>query len=308
MARKKDSTAAGFVQIQGRWRFEGSKATYLGPDERGSPVGVCLSPSRFRTGLVKVRATINDPKAAARVVLGYNAATGSYYSVGLGGYDFAYVSDLFAEGRGWSALQARGAVSQLVTGKPYDVEVELRGQRVGLTIDGVRVLDDTFPSPLQGDQAGVFAWGTKEVLFEGFYISGSEPQVFVVMQFGEPYDSLYKEVVRPVCSKLGFKAFRANDVFRPGVILQDIRRGIVEADVIIAEITPANPNVFYELGYAHALDKPTILLANRHTEKLPFDISGYRVIFYDDTIRGKRDIEATLEQHLDSIRKGRSVV
>src|ERR1700694_2903882 len=77
-----------------------------------------------------------------------------------------------------------------------------------------------------------------------------------------------------------------------------IRRGIVDSDVIVAEITPVNANVFYELGYAHALEKPTILLANRNTEKLPFDISGYRVIFYDDSIRGKRDIEATLRKHL----------
>ena len=48
--------------------------------------------------------------------------------------------------------------------------------------------------------------------------------------------------------------------------------------------SPVNANVFYELGYAHALNKPTILLANRLTEELPFDISGYRVIFYDDRL------------------------
>jgi hypothetical protein len=95
-------------------------------------------------------------------------------------------------------------------------------------------------------------------------------------------------------------------VFRPGVILQDITRSIVESDVIVADITPTNPNVFYELGYAHALQKPTILLANRQLEKLPFDIGGYRVIFYDDTIGGKREIENTLEKHLESIRRGRS--
>ena len=141
-------------------------------------------------------------------------------------------------------------------------------------------------------------------MFNNFHTSADEPNVFVVMQFGEPYDSLYREVIKPVCSKKGFKAFRADDVFKPGVILQDIRRGIVDSDVIIAEITPVNANVFYELGYAHALEKPTILLANRNTEKLPFDVSGYRVIFYDDTIGGKRDVEQTLTQHLESIRQG----
>jgi nucleoside 2-deoxyribosyltransferase len=76
--------------------------------------------------------------------------------------------------------------------------------------------------------------------------------------------------------------------------------------VIIAEITPVNANVFYELGYAHALEKPTILLANRKTEKLPFDVSGYRVIFYDDTIGGKSNIESTLTEHLKNIRMGQT--
>ncbi|MGP0088656.1 MAG: hypothetical protein ACLPKB_01650 [Xanthobacteraceae bacterium] len=135
--------------------------------------------------------------------------------------------------------------------------------------------------------------------------SPTVPGVFTVMQFSKPYDALYRDVIRPVCEKAGFASIRADDVFRPGVILEDIRNGILTADVIIAEITPVNANVYYELGYAHALEKPTILLANRTVDKLPFDISGYRVIFYDDTIGGKREIEETLEKHLDGIRRGK---
>jgi len=65
-----------------------------------------------------------------------------------------------------------------------------------------------------------------------------------------------------------------------------MQQAIERAAVVIAEITPRNPNVFYEVGYAHALGKPTILLARRGSE-LPFDIRSYRVVFYDDTIGGK---------------------
>jgi hypothetical protein len=46
------------------------------------------------------------------------------------------------------------------------------------------------------------------------------------------------------------------------------------------------------------------LLANRTIENLPFDVSGYRVIFYDDTIRGKRDIEENLRKHLENVLRG----
>ena len=120
------------------------------------------------------------------------------------------------------------------------------------------------------------------------------------MQFGSPFDELYGEVISPVCAEMGVDAYRADDIYRPGVIIQDIIQGLVEANVIIAEITPTNANVFYELGYAHALKKPVILLAERGTA-LPFDVSGYRVIFYDDAIRGKGNLEAELRRHLTNI-------
>ena len=91
--------------------------------------------------------------------------------------------------------------------------------------------------------------------------------------------------------------------FRPGIILEDIVRGIVESKVIIAEITPPNQNVFYELGYAHALRKPAILLAEEG-KALPFDISGYRCLFYENSIGGKRRIEEGLAKHLNAILHG----
>jgi cobalamin biosynthesis Co2+ chelatase CbiK len=153
----------------------------------------------------------------------------------------------------------------------------------------------------------LFAWGpTGGVEFSDFEIDGDEPRVFVVMQFGSPYDDLYREVIERISKKLGLATLRGDDVFAnsSSIILQDIIRNIKESDIIIAEITPVNANVFYELGYAHAMNKPTILLANRTVEKLPFDVSGYRVIFYDDTIRGRRDIEENLEKHLENVVKG----
>jgi nucleoside 2-deoxyribosyltransferase len=96
------------------------------------------------------------------------------------------------------------------------------------------------------------------------------------------------------------RVYRVDEVYRPGIILQDIITGIAESEVIVAEITPPNANVFYELGYAHALSKPTILLAERGKE-LPFDIKSYRCIFYDNTIRGKKEVELNLRRHLASI-------
>jgi hypothetical protein len=112
-----------------------------------------------------------------------------------------------------------------------------------------------------------------------------------------------------VAERVGYEAYRADDVFHPGIVLQDIVRGIATSEVVIAEITPRNPNVYYELGYAHALGTPTILLAERPKAgdpALPFDISGYRCIFYENAIRGKSKVMKQLECHLRNIREKRT--
>lgn len=308
MPKNSKKITTTWAQLSGRWRIDGNKATYLQADNGATPFGLCLSSTRLRSGTIRVKVHLSESSGVGRVAFGHNAETKNYYSIGLGGYNSAYVLAIFEEGRGWLSIENRGMQSQLEANRIYDLEVRLLGQRVSLVVDGVQVFQSTLRSPLKGDQVGLFAWGKYELEFTEFKTSTDQPNVFVVMQFGEPYDDLYREVIKPACSQNGYKTLRADDVFRPGVILQDIRNGIIDSDIVIAEITPVNANVFYELGYAHALDKPTILLANRKTDKLPFDISGYRVIFYDDTIGGKSDVELTLIKHLKNIRNGQEVL
>jgi hypothetical protein len=63
-------------------------------------------------------------------------------------------------------------------------------------------------------------------------------------------------------------------------------------------------NVFYELGYAHALGKPAVLLIRRESGRdIPFDIRGYRAIVYDDSISGKKIVERNLAQHLRAVKR-----
>lgn len=294
-----------WIPLSGNWSFQGTNAEYNGPDDPQTPASVTLSSTRIRNGRISTNIRISEPERgnAGRIVLGYNAATENYYSVGLGGYGHAYLIDEFTKGQGWRAVSAKGITSHLKRQNLYKVDVDIRGQMVFLSVDGIEVIAQQLPHPLEGGQVGLFAWGSGSVQFEGFDWSVSDddlPRVFVVMEFDTRYDSLYSEVIKPVCKEYGFEAYRADDVYRPGIILQDIISGLKESDMIIAEISPTNPNVFYELGYAHAIEKPTVLLARRGGE-LPFDISGYRVIFYDDTIGGKSAVEKDLKNHLSNI-------
>jgi hypothetical protein len=107
-------------------------------------------------------------------------------------------------------------------------------------------------------------------------------------------------VIQPVAKEFGLYAYHVGEMFGPGMILKDIAQGIIEAKIVIAEVTAPNSNVFYELGYAHALEKSTILLAERG-KQLPFDIAGYRCLFYENSIGGKREVEDSLKKHLKAI-------
>jgi Nucleoside 2-deoxyribosyltransferase len=299
-----------FVALDGRWKFGGATAAYEGPapyegtGEQQRHDGVCLAATRFHAGVLTVQALIEDPSSAARFVFGFNAGTGTYYSVGINGWYRAYVLSQFTSAS-HQLLRAEGPSSILTAGQKL-MSVTIQGQRVSLLIDSVCVLEHVLPFPIEGDQVGLYVWGSKAVSFENLIVHAARRKGFVVMQFGKEYDVFWKEVIVPVARKAGFEAVRADDIYGPGVILQDIIRQIVECDVIIAEITPTNANVFYELGYAHALGKPTILLANRALERLPFDISGYRVVYYSDTIGGKSDVESALCKHLNAVRLGQT--
>lgn len=305
--RPKPFKLATLIPILGSWEIDAGRAAFTRYENKLFKVGVAIGEIRATSG--RIRATIefddSDKAAEGRILFGFDAATGRGFSAGVGGYDRAFVLDEIAPVLGNAKLiHGLGKRESLKRGGSYALEVILRGTNVQLHIDGVKVLEQNLPHALLGDQIGILAYGNGGVTFVDVEVVPIRPRAFVVMQFTEPYNSLWEEVIKPVAEKIGLEAYRADDVFRPGIVLQDIVRGISTSQVIIAEVTPKNPNVYYELGYAHAVGVPTILLAEQPAENsppLPFDISGFRCIFYDDAIRGKRKVEAALEKHLRNI-------
>ena len=104
---------------------------------------------------------------------------------------------------------------------------------------------------------------------------------FVMMPFGDPLGKYYSSVYEPAVRKAGLNPVRADDdIFGTGKIIDQVWKGITEAKVLIAELTSRNPNVFYELGLAHALQKPVVLVSSNE-EDVPFDLKHIRVIYYD---------------------------
>ena len=107
----------------------------------------------------------------------------------------------------------------------------------------------------------------------------TNPTVFVIMPFDEEFDAVYCSFMKPVLEQIGFKVDRADDIESHQNILKDILNGIFRADLIVADLTGSNPNVFYELGLAHAFRKP-VILATQSIEDVPFDLRSYRLLEY----------------------------
>jgi hypothetical protein len=105
------------------------------------------------------------------------------------------------------------------------------------------------------------------------------PKAFVLMPFQPEFDAIYSDLIVPALDEAGYEVKRADSLLDQRNILADIVRGIAEADLVIAELTILNPNVLYELGIAHGLMKPTIMITQDIGE-IPFDLRSYRVIKY----------------------------
>lgn len=103
---------------------------------------------------------------------------------------------------------------------------------------------------------------------------------FVVMPFHSLFGAEYERVLRPAIKNVGLECKRGDEIYTHQSIVQDIWKSIRGARVIVAELSGRNPNVMYEIGMAHAIGKPIVLLT-RDQEDVPFDLRALRYIYYD---------------------------
>lgn len=309
MARKASNRERGnkrnWAAVLGQFEFDADDLKFIGEtvkygEEPGVALGTALTDVWFGGGSISAEIEFVDvsPRSACDVLLYYNPTTRSFISAGLSN---EYLYGIRSFDNRWTSYSMAGNPNALRPGQVYHVECRVQGSLVTLLSDGVEVAATNLPAALPRSQVGIWCRGEHDIIIRNFKVSTEPPRAFVVMQFTSPYNELYTEVVRPICSELGVRAIRGDETFGPGLIIADVTRQIDEATVVIAEITPSNPNVYYELGYAHARSKPTILIADRQLDKLPFDVSPFRTLFYENSIDGKRRVEEGLRRHLKAV-------
>lgn len=130
---------------------------------------------------------------------------------------------------------------------------------------------------------------------------------FVVSPIGEENsstranaDKLCKHIIKPVCEACGFEAVRVDQLNDASSITQTIIDQLDNAELVIADITEHNPNVFFEIGYRTRTKKPIIYLKSKG-EKLPFDVTTIRAFDYDLTdLDNVEEIRTRLEKTIQS--------
>lgn len=132
---------------------------------------------------------------------------------------------------------------------------------------------------------------------------------FVVMPFRDPFGLYYNAIIDPAIRKAGLDPLRGDSLFLPTPIMGDIWKMIQDAKVVLAELTSKNANVFYELGLAHAIGKPVVLISET-MEDVPFDLQALRVITYDkndpkwgDKLRAKviKTLKAAITEPVEAV-------
>jgi len=250
----------------------------------------------FENGEIHFVISLVNPLSGCQII--FNQGLIPTIQVGLNYNGYPYGIGLY-QNNAWENLSVSGIGAILTEARDYDIRVVVKGSFITLFVDDVQTCSAL--SLVEKSQIAFYFTGDSEVNVSNITIKKYAPKAFIIMQYTEEYNELFKEVIQPVCEEHGLEAIRADDVITQNQIIQDIIYSIKESAVIVADITPDNPNVYYEVGFSHGINKPTILLCETNRERLPFDLSGFRTIFYKNKIAGKSKIEKTLRKHLKAI-------
>ena len=120
------------------------------------------------------------------------------------------------------------------------------------------------------------------------------------------FDKVEKELIKPAMAACGLSGGTTGEVFAAGNIMEDMFSELLLADIVIADITIHNANVFYELGIRHSLrDKRTILIKGSGFDETPFDIIGYRYTAYskDSPAEALAALITSMKETIDGDRK-----
>jgi hypothetical protein len=143
---------------------------------------------------------------------------------------------------------------------------------------------------------------SRRTLREVGYTSENKPHVFVAMPFKDDMEDIWDYGIQPPVKSAGFICERADLSSFTGDVMDWVRKRIKTAEIVIADLTDSNPNVYLEVGYAWGVGVPTILLMSNESE-LKFDVQGQRCLKYSRI----KELEKSLEKELSKLSTDKNV-
>ncbi len=127
----------------------------------------------------------------------------------------------------------------------------------------------------------------------------NETSCFVLTPFKETLHPVYDKAIVPAATHLGLACRRADEISKPGGIMAQVWQSLIEARVVIADLTDMNANVFYELGLAHVIGHDVIMLT-RDMKFVSFDLKHLRCFEYQQSESGLR-LLSEIAQHIREV-------
>jgi hypothetical protein len=121
---------------------------------------------------------------------------------------------------------------------------------------------------------------------------------FVLMPFAEEFYQIYEQAISVASENAGLRCMHAGEIFDNREIVEDIWESICTAQIIVADVTHRNPNVFYELGICHTLGKEVIVITQNSVD-VPFDIRHRRYIEY--STKALNTLKSRLEKTIQTV-------
>ena len=123
--------------------------------------------------------------------------------------------------------------------------------------------------------------------------------VAVMMPFRQEFNAVH-EAIKAACDDLGLKTRRVDEIYGPRKIMDDIFSAIAQSRAVVSDLTGRNPNVLYETGLAHALDRDVVTIV-QNNEDVPFDLKHIRFVKYVQNVEGLANLRTELRLSLQEV-------
>lgn len=142
-----------------------------------------------------------------------------------------------------------------------------------------------------------------KTFFETKALKSQAGRCFVLMPFATQFNEVYTTIKEAVESpEVNFRCKRADDIMGGGHIMESVLKEIGESEIVIADLTGRNPNVFYELGITHMMKDPNkVILLIQDIETMPFDLSPFRSIVYKQESAGRTQLKLDIQNAINEV-------